>query len=258
MTRISLFASTALGLIFFATLSRAFAQLDAAELITAHLTACKAEGFDGVNSVIWTGTATMPKSGDALSYELFQVNGEKWQATYQNKTQYTRETFDGEAAWTVSGQGDVAQVSNITAESMAPMVHLARWGSPIADAERYQYQLEYLGKERQGTQFFEKIKVTTKSSGGFIVYLDSETHLISMIQDQRVIKGILQPVKIVYEDYREMWGTMIAHKVTYVIAGEPALVFTFSSITFNPEVEDGRWVRPQSAVQQDAPGAKDR
>ncbi len=221
------------------------------ELLNAHRAATKAEGLEGVDMVLWEGTLTMPASGDVMKAEWLQAEGNRWQAVYQRGEESFIETFLGDASWTLSSQGGSKSIGKLTFEQMPPLLRASRWGSPLLEAERWNYEIAYQGNTRQGTQSIESFLLTDKAGGGLVVKLNPKTNLIEAIQDERVIKGVCQPVEIRYSDYREIWGTVLPFQHAYYQGGKPVMVFQFTNITFRPGIDPASWALPVEAPDPD-------
>ena len=238
------------AVILFALASQA--QTNAPDgLLDAHRAATKADGLEGVDMILWEGTLTMPASGDVMKAEWLQAEGNRWQTVYRSGDESYIETFLGEENWTLRSQGGSKSAGKLTFEQIAPLLRSSRWGSPLLEAERWNYEVAYQGNSRQGTQSVETFLLTDKAGGGFMVKLNPKTGLIESVQDERVIKGVCQPVEIRFSDYREIWGTVLPFQHTYYQAGKPIMVFQFTNITFRPGIDPARWSLPVEAPVRD-------
>ncbi len=242
---LSCFLATILFFAPFVIPSKAAAQ-EFEEILISHRLATKHDDLEHVRSIIWKGTETFPQAGDKYEYELVQLHRQHWQTVQKGENHSYTETYYQGNTWTHIVQGEESLTQPMTFETISTLGRTARWASPILDAELCKYEIQYVGKTRQERQVLHEFKVYTSEGDGLMVYLDPETYLISMIRDQRVLKGILQGVEIRYSDYREAWGVPFAHTVTYYQQNQPIRVYEFSSITFNPELDEARWNEPAS------------
>ena len=219
------------------------AQEDGAELIEAHKQAVNPDALSNAYSLKWIGTETTGTNQAGSAFELLQAPEGKWQTTRIISDVTVKETFNGERGWVSSNAGGRVSNSDFQFENPTTIARMSQWGSYLAKAEQYGYEVEYLGQIRDGASMVHEFRMTGKNYDGFMLYVDANTNMVTKIRDQKIIKGRQESVEIRFADYREYEGAMLPFRIETVKQGETISIIQFESLEVNPEISGDTWTK---------------
>lgn len=232
--------------LLFVSFSPLSAQEDGSETIQSHQQAVNPSALSNAHSLKWIGTEANGASEVALPFELLQAPEGKWQTTRTVSNTTVTETFNGESGWISSNGGGRESTSDFQFENPSTIARMSQWGSLLAKAEQYGYEVEYQGLKRDGASMVHEFKMTGKNYDGFMLYLDANTNMVTKIRDQKIIKGRQESVEIHYGDYREVEGAMLPFRIETVQQGETISIVQFETMEINPEISADTWTKQLS------------
>jgi effector-binding domain-containing protein len=151
---------------------------------------------------------------------------------------------DGETAW-ASVDGTVVPLSEtyVDQRSLQPwLIEVSRL-APLRDADRF--RLDHRGTEKldDGTEV-ESLAVTSSEQPGLkiILQFDPTDHLVRRVALQ--MKGHKPERALRFDDYREVDGVQVAHRVLALLDEEPLKRQSLQKVEFEPQIESSLFSRP--------------
>ena len=199
----------------------------------------KAQGGREKLAAIKDTTAThsfeMPAMG--MSGEMMQYHKEPNLLRIDSEVMGLTQAYDGETAWMFNHQ---TGASEKMPEWAAEMFKRETYGNDaLLNPEKY--GISYALKDNEKIESKEYFVLVQTFNDGYTVtiYVDPEAYLIyktkSTILDQMMLET---ESEIIYSNYKEVDGTMVAFDVTIYEGGEIDIIFTTSEIKYNTGLED--------------------
>ena len=152
---------------------------------------------------------------------------------------------DGENWWMHMPFMGRAEPEVMPADQVKAMVRQADMEGPLVDWKKKGHVVELVGKEDlEGTEVFH-IQLTREDGDVEHHYLDAEYFIPLQAEWKTEQQGQEIEVKVIFGDYKEVDGLMIAHSMQMVGGMGGNLVMT--SVEVNMDVEDSEFVMPEPA-----------
>ena len=116
---------------------------------------------------------------------------------------------------------------------------------PLVDYKAKGNTVELLGKEKaEGTDCY-KLKVTLKNGDIRTLFIDAESYLEVKVESRTMVRGTEQLGDIIFGDWKEVGGILMAHSVD---AGQPGAPMrqkmTIDKIELDVPIDSARFTMP--------------
>ncbi|HJV21377.1 MAG TPA: hypothetical protein VJ570_01720 [Holophagaceae bacterium] len=166
------------------------------------------------------------------------------------------QAFDGTHAWAINPMTGSDAPQEITGDAVKALQSQSDIAGPLVDSAAKGHKVEYLGREAVGTVQAHKLKVTLKSGGVVISFLDPESFLEIKQVTHVEAQGQSLDIESSFEDFRKVAGITVPFAIEQTIPGAPAPVRTvIDKVEFNVAVDAARFAMP-AAKPATAPAAK--
>lgn len=219
------------------------------EVIAANLEARGgAEKIKNLETFRASGTMNMGPAGEVpFTMEWKRPNKMRLEFTLQGQTGI--QAYDGESGWMLMpfmGQTEPQQMPAEQAKMMAEQMDIE---GPLVNYEEKGHKVEYLGEEEiEGTPAY-KVKITRKSGGTDILYIDKEYGLEIKQVSNRTVMGQEIESETSLGDYKDVGGLMVAHSMESKAAGAPQTqVITIEEAEVNVDIPDSDFEMPEAEM----------
>jgi outer membrane lipoprotein-sorting protein len=236
-----LLAGLALGVLFAASASAQTAD----DIVAMNL---KAKGgvekLKGVNTVRTTGTMSIAPGVEApFVMEQKRPGLMRLEVTFQGQT--IVQAYDGKTGWTINPLSGRKDPEPLPEDALRQIDLQADMDGPLVDYKTKGSTLELLGKEKVEGSDAYKLKLTLKSGGTLVMYIDADRYLEVRMDARMKIRGTDVESTSTIGDYREVAGMMVAHAMESAQKGAPQKQkMTFQKVEVNVPIDDARFKMP--------------
>jgi len=180
-----------------------------------------------------------------LLIEMKRPENIRMEMTIQGETGI--ETYNGESGWRLFPFLGHSEAQQITAAELDDLRQKADLDGPLVDYEIKGHTLELLSREKTENKDSYRIKLSKKSGGEAIIFIDSETFLEFKQIDQASRLGSQITITTTIGEYKNVNGLMLPHYFEVKIgdqAGDAQSV-RIESIELNVEITDNRFSKPE-------------
>ncbi|MCP3964267.1 MAG: DUF1579 domain-containing protein [bacterium] len=159
--------------------------------------------------------------------------------------------FDGETAWWHTGQPLFSKASwpaEMPRPYLAGTAAEAELEPPFIDPDAKGHRIEWLGESRFEGQLFEELRVTRRADPENVErwFLDLESHMPVLRMSRAAYHGYLTEQITYFEDYREVAGVLIPHRVETEL-GNDLMIMEVERVKVNLPIDDQVFRRPLPA-----------
>ena len=166
------------------------------------------------------------------------------------------QAFDGETGWQVMPFMGSTEPEKLTGTELEDMIEQSDFDGALIGYKEKGHSLELLGTEEvEGTEAY-KLKLTHKNGNETTMFLDTEYCLELKTVSKSEMQGQEIEVEVLYGDYKEVEGMMVAHSITQTMMGQPGPSITFETVTANSDIDDDVFAMPVAEAAE-APAAKE-
>ena len=155
------------------------------------------------------------------------------------------QAYDGTVGWMLNPLSGRTDPEPLPSEAMKAVEEQADIDGPLIDYKAKGNTVELLGKEKaEGTECY-KLKVTLKNGDVRTLFIDAESYLEVKIETRTMVRGTEQLGDIIYGDWKEVGGILMAHSVD---AGQPGAQMrqkmTIDKIELDVPIDNARFTMP--------------
>ena len=164
------------------------------------------------------------------------------------------QVFDGEKGWSVMPFMGKTDPEPVAGDQLQELSERADFMGPLFEYKKKGHKLELLGEEdMEGTPSY-KLKLTRKSGGVSIIYIEKEHFLDFMTIIERSVRGNKMKVTSVFGDYEQEGPLLMPHSIE-ITSGEGmgTRVVTIEKVELNIDIPDDRFSKPEPAENAPAP-----
>jgi outer membrane lipoprotein-sorting protein len=193
-----------------------------------------------------------------ISFEFKRPNQVRLEITFQGQS--IVQAFDGKQGWSINPlagyQGGKKDAQPMGPDETKEFEVQADMDGPLVDYAKKGHKVEYAGQESvEGSQAY-KLKVTLKNGTITTMFLDADTYLDVKDSSKMKLRDTEVENDVIYSDFKEVGGMMIAHSMEIKAKGAPAgQKMIFEKVELNVPVDAMRFVMPEKAPETPkAPG----
>jgi len=151
-------------------------------------------------------------------------------------TQKVIQAYDGKTAWVIAPQSGSLD-PRVLPEGQALQIKdtFEMIEDSLMDYKEKGHTIEFLGKEEADGKTFFKLKLTKKSKRESTLFFDTETFLLNQISLMQKRGETESPMDIIFEDYRDVAGAKISHKVSTFVNSRN--IWNMTSEYFKPNIK---------------------
>jgi outer membrane lipoprotein-sorting protein len=190
-------------------------------------------------------TGKFHQMGMEIPYIMLQKrpNRLRIDATMQDQTMV--QAFDGKTAWQIFPfMGDPTPKPMPEADARN-IINQADFDGHLLDYKAKGYTIELVGQEEVRGFTVHKLKVTLKNGDVLQYYVDVDDCLERKVSTMAVQAGQSMEIETFMDDYKEVRGLMIPHKVESQAGGNTVSLITLESVELNPDIDDSVFVMPE-------------
>ena len=197
-----------------------------------------------LKSVRMTGRMTVGPGIEApIVLELKRPKSMRIDIAIQGMT--ITQAYDGTVGWMLNPLSGRTDPEPLPSEAMKSVEEQADMDGPLIDYKAKGNTVELLGKEKaEGTECY-KLKVTLKNGDVRTFFIDAESSLEVKIETRTMVRGTEQLGDIIYGDWKEVGGILMAHSVD---AGQPGAQMrqkmTIDKIELDVPIDNARFTMP--------------
>jgi outer membrane lipoprotein-sorting protein len=155
------------------------------------------------------------------------------------------QAYDGTVGWMLNPLSGRTDPEPLPSEAMKSVEEQADMDGPLVDYKAKGNTVELLGKEKaEGTDCY-KLKVTLKNGDIRTLFIDAESYLEVKVETRTMVRGTEQLGDIIFGDWKEVGGILMAHSVD---AGQPGAPMrqkmTIDKIELDVPIENARFTMP--------------
>jgi outer membrane lipoprotein-sorting protein len=202
------------------------------------------DAWEGVSTAKMVGTMSAPQGFEAPFTMMFKrPDKSRLEFTFQGMTGV--QAVDGDVAWQIMPFMGKTEAEEMPADQAKLMKEQADFDGPLVNWEEDGNTIEYVGSEdMEGTQT-HKLKVTLANGDVRHYYLDADYFLPIKVEAKTMIQGQEQEIEVIYGDYKEVGGLMMAHSIENKAKGQPAgQVITIQTAEVNIDLPDEQFAMP--------------
>ena len=198
------------------------------------------KAIDAVKSMRVTAKLTMGGGMEApMVIEGKRPNKLRIEFTFQGMT--ATQAYDGKIGWSIMPFAGKTDPEKMPPDQVEMFENQADMDGPLVDYRKKGHQVELIGKDEiEGSEVY-KLKVTRKNGNVEYHYLDAEYFLPIKMKGKRKFQGTEIEFAVVFGDYKEVNGLLIAHS----IQGGPGGNITLEKVEMNVSIPDERFVMPE-------------
>ncbi len=152
---------------------------------------------------------------------------------------------DGQRGWKVSPLEGEMGPRPLPEEVLIDAREQADIDGPLVDWKSKGSQVELVGREAVDGRDAFKLKLTLKSGGVLIAYVDTESANLVRTDATRRVRGKQVRIETTFGDYRRTGGILFPHLVEVRAAGRPQVLrIVVEKVEVNPPLSDARFARP--------------
>ena len=209
-------------------------------------------GLDKIKSVETArihGTMTMGGQSAPFTFEWKSPAKTRFEITVQDMVGVT--AFDGERGWQFMpfvGQTEPLAMADDELESAKDE---SDFHGPLVDYREKGHEVTLLGKEERDGMSYYKLQLTKNNGDVQLVYIDAETYLEVRNEASRTMQGMDLDIEFVMEDFREVEGLTVPHRLHQKVKGAPVDMTTmvFETVEFGVDIPDERFEMPEATAE---------
>jgi outer membrane lipoprotein-sorting protein len=197
-----------------------------------------------LKSVRMTGRMTVGPGIEApIVLELKRPKSMRIDIAIQGMT--ITQAYDGTVGWMLNPLSGRTDPEPLPSEAMKSVEEQADMDGPLIDYKAKGNTVELLGKEKaEGTECY-KLKVTLKNGDVRTLFIDVESYLEVKVESRTMVRGTEQLGDIIFGDWKEVGGILMAHSVD---AGQPGAPMrqkmTIDKIELDVPIDNARFTMP--------------
>ncbi len=162
------------------------------------------------------------------------------------------QAYDGKTTWQImprTGSLDPMELTGEAAQQVKDTFEMLE--DPLMDYKKKGHTVELLGKEEEEGKTYFKLKLTKEGKRESTMFIDTKTlllHKISLIQSQG---GMEFPMDLVFDDYKDVIGVKINHKLSAFVRGQNIWNMDFEHFKANVPVDDAIFVMPKKKEEKE-------
>lgn len=195
------------------------------------------EKLAAVKDATITGSFEMPAMGMSGEMTRYQKEPNLLRMDIEVMGMVITQAYDGETAWMVNPQTGATE--EMPEEAAQYFIRETYGNGILLDPEKYGVSYSLKGKETiEGKDYL--VLVQTFSDGFTVtMYIDSETYLTYKTKSPTLDQMMMETEgEIIYSNYKEVDGVVMAFDLTIYQGGEEYIVFTTSEVKYNTGLED--------------------
>lgn len=152
---------------------------------------------------------------------------------------------DGQRGWKVNPLEGETAPRPLPEEALIDAREQADIDGPLVDWKSKGSQLEVAGREAVGGRDAWKLKVTLKSGGVLMAWVDVHSANLVRTEASRQVRGRQVRIETTFGDYRRTGGILFPHLVEVRASGRPQLLkIVVDKVEVNPTLSDARFAPP--------------
>ena len=170
------------------------------------------------------------------------------------------QVYDGKQGWSINPfagyQGGKKDAQPMDAEETKQFEVQADMDGPLVDYAKKGHKVEYVGQESVEGSQAHMLKVTLKNGTIITMFLDADTYLNVKDSIKAKIRDTEVESEVIYSDFKEVGGIVIAHSMEIKAKGAPAgQKMIFEKVELDVPMDAARFVMPEKAPEAPkAPG----
>lgn len=156
------------------------------------------------------------------------------------------QAYDGKTAWAILPQA-TTMVPQVLPETQANQVKdtFQMIENPLLNYKEKGHTVELLGKHVEEENTYFTLKLTKKGAEPSTMYIDTKTHLLHKMTVFQTRGQLKYPMNLVYDNYKEVSGVKINHKLSAFVRGRNIWVMDFEYLKPNVPVDDSIFKMPE-------------
>ncbi len=152
---------------------------------------------------------------------------------------------DGQKGWGVNPLEGETGPRPLPAEVLADAREQADIDGPLVDWKSKGSQVELVGREAVDGHDAYKLRLTLKSGGVLIAYLDVDSASLVRTEATRHVRGKQVRIETTFGDYQRTGGILFPRRVEVRAAGRPQVLrIVVDKVEVNPPLSDARFAPP--------------
>ena len=226
----------AIALILMVSVGIAHAQ-DLNSVLKKHYKAMGYENLDKIKTLkIKASTSAM---GMNTSMDLYIKTPKKSRVEVEVMGQKMVQGYDGTTAWMLNPM--TGEAMEAPAAQKNQIASYAQIEGALWNYEEKGNELVYEGKATVGDKDYHKLKVKSKEGQELYMFIGAKDYLVDLVQSET--QGT--KVDIRFEDFKEIEGMLMYHKMSIESAGAVQMTMTYDEVTVNEDLKDTLFDMPK-------------
>lgn len=202
------------------------------------------KAIDAVKSMRVTAKLTMGGGMEApMVMESKRPNKMRVEFTFQGMTAI--QAYDGKIGWSIMPFAGKTEPEKMPPDQVEMFENQADMDGPLVDYKKKGHQVELMGKDEiEGSDVY-KLKLTRKNGNVEYHYLDVEYFIPIKMEGKRKFQGTEIDFAVVFGDYKEVNGLLIAHSIQPQGGGMGGGSVTLEKVEMNVPMPDERFAMPE-------------
>ncbi len=203
--------------------------------------------LDAVKTVRLNGKLTMQGGMEMpMTMEVKLPNKVRVEAIFQGMAM--TQGYDGESGWMIAPFTGSSDAQKMPEEQVKQFKNQADVHGPLVDYKKKGHTVELDGAEEvEGTATY-KLKVTKKDGDVEFYLVDKKRFLPVAMRTRAYTMAGESDAQVIFGDYKEVNGVMMAHNITQKAAMSPENSMIFEKIEVNVDIPDSRFAMPKSGT----------
>ncbi len=230
--------------IIFFLISAAIRAQNLESILEAHYKASASEKMEKVNTIITHGRNVNSMAGIESAFTIYQSRPHKIliEAEYQGSK--VLQSYNGDAGWIYAPRMGISEPEQITGDELETLLAQAEIDDPLWNFRQKGSTLELVSEEPKNSEY--QIRLTTAKNLIRDFFISSESFLITSYRTLQLMGGTETEIEVILEDYREVEGIPIAHRLISKMNGQVVGNILIDKVEINKYIDPAKFDKPST------------
>jgi outer membrane lipoprotein-sorting protein len=179
----------------------------------------------------------LAQQGMSGTMTIYQKEPNKMRMDIEIAGMIMTSAFDGEKGWRTDPMSGGATIE-LSGRELEDIKKQALGNDSFMNPEKFGITYALQGKEKIQDKEYLVLQQAYSDGQKATMYVDPATYLIYKSKAKVIQMGMEMDSETVFGDYKKVGDTVAAHSMTIFQSGAEAVKMTFTTITFNTDIQD--------------------